>query len=48
MSGKVIPEIGDPECREIIYGSYRLMYRVHGEEVWVTSVVHGARNWRPA
>ena len=23
-SGRIIPEIGDPSCREILYGSYRM------------------------
>jgi len=47
QSGRVIPEIGDVQCREVVYGSYRIMYRVVRDEVWVTGVVHGARNWRP-
>ena len=47
LSGRVIPELGDQSCREIIYGSYRIMYRVEGNEVWITGVVHGARDWKP-
>lgn len=47
LSGRVIPEIGDQNCREIIYGSYRIMYRVEGNEVWITGVVHGARDFKP-
>jgi plasmid stabilization system protein ParE len=47
LSGRIIPEIGHPDCREIIYGAYRIMYRVQGEDVWVTGVVHGARDWKP-
>ena len=27
LSGRVIPEISDQSCREIIYGSYPIMYR---------------------
>jgi plasmid stabilization system protein ParE len=46
-SGRVIPELDHPECREIIYGAYRIMYRVHGEDVWITGVVHGVRDWNP-
>jgi toxin ParE1/3/4 len=46
-SGRIIPEIGNPACREILYGSHRIMYRVDGPDVWVTGVVHGARNWLP-
>jgi toxin ParE1/3/4 len=47
LSGRVIPEIGNHWCREIIYGSYRIMYRVEKSTIWITSVIHGARNWKP-
>jgi len=47
MSGRVIPEIGEQSCREILYGSYRIMYRIEDSDVWITGVVHGARDWRP-
>jgi plasmid stabilization system protein ParE len=47
LCGRPIPEIGDPSCREILHGAYRVMYRVRGDQVWITGVVHGARNWRP-
>ncbi|HLY74454.1 MAG TPA: type II toxin-antitoxin system RelE/ParE family toxin [Planctomycetota bacterium] len=47
LSGRMIPEIGHPDCREIIYGAYRIMYRVQDEDVWITGVVHGATDWNP-
>lgn len=47
LSGRVITEIGHPDCREITYGAYRIMYRVQAEDVWITAVVHGARDWKP-
>ncbi len=47
MSGRIIPEIKDKHRREIIYGAYRLMYRVTSREICITGVVHGARDWRP-
>jgi plasmid stabilization system protein ParE len=47
QSGRVIPEIGLPDCREIVYGAYRIMFRIEGESVWITGVVHGARDWNP-
>lgn len=46
-SGRVIPEIGNQSCREIIYGSYRIMYRLENDDVWITGIVHGARDWIP-
>ena len=47
LSGRVIPEMKDPSCREIICGIYRIMYRLEDNEVWITGVVHGARDWKP-
>ena len=43
-SGRVIPEMGDPSRREILVRPYRIMYRVEGDEVWITGIVHGARD----
>ena len=45
QSGRVIPELKNKNCREIIYGAYRIMYRITEREIWITGVVHGARNW---
>ncbi|MCB9757885.1 MAG: type II toxin-antitoxin system RelE/ParE family toxin [Candidatus Omnitrophica bacterium] len=44
-SGRIIPEIKMKDCREIIYGAYRLMYRINKEEIWITGIVHAARDW---
>ena len=45
-SGRVIPEINDAHCREIIYGAYRSMYRITEKEIWINGVIPGAQNWR--
>jgi len=45
LSGHAIPEMGDESCREILHGPYRIMYRISDDEVWITGIVHGARNW---
>lgn len=47
LLGRMIPEIGQPDCREIIYGAYRIMYRVQKDSVWINAVIHGARDWKP-
>jgi len=47
-SGRVIPEIKNKDCRELIYGAYRIMYRIVKREIWITGVIHGARDWHPA
>lgn len=46
-SGRIIPEINNKNCRELIYGAYRIMYRIVRKEVWITGVIHGARDWNP-
>ena len=45
-SGRVIPEINKNDCREIIFGSYRIMYDVIPDAVRIASVVHSARDWK--
>ena len=46
--GHIIREINDPSCREIVVGAYRIMYKLQDGDVWITGVVHGARDWRPS
>ena len=45
--GRVVPEICDPNTREIIHGSYRIMYLIRGETAFITQVTHGARDFKP-
>jgi len=43
-SGRVVPELADQAYRELIEGSYRIVYRVSsGELVEILTVFHGAR-----
>ena len=42
-SGRVVPEIGRNEIREVIVQNYRLIYRVQADEVEILAVHHGAR-----
>ena len=44
-SGRIIPEIGSENAREIIYGSYRIMYEVRGENIYITQIIHGAMDF---
>lgn len=47
--GRVVPEIGRPEIREVFAFRYRLMYRVEPEAVTIIAFIHGARDfarWR--
>ena len=42
-SGRVVPEVGDASLREIIYGAYRIVYRIQSESIQVVTVHHAAR-----
>jgi plasmid stabilization system protein ParE len=43
QSGRVVPEVDNPAIREVIQGSYRIVYRlVHGE-IHILTVHHAAR-----
>lgn len=44
-SGRLIPELDDPSWREVIVGAYRIMYRLEGDTVRISAIVHGSRRW---
>ena len=43
--GRIVPELDNPELREVVFGNYRIIYRVLGKEhaVQILAIVHGAR-----
>ena len=43
-SGRLVPEFNEENIRELIYGSYRIIYVVRGKICYVTAVVHGSRD----
>lgn len=42
-SGRVVPEFPALGYREIIVSSYRVLYRLESNTVWIVAVVHGRR-----
>ena len=42
-SGRTVPEIGNPEIRELIYRGYRIVYRMSGNRIEVLTVFEGHR-----
>lgn len=42
-SGRMVTEYADPAIREVIEGSYRVIYRVATDEIQILAVIHGAR-----
>ena len=45
--GRVVPEIGEPNIRELFIYSYRLIYEIVPDGIWILSIVHGKRDFHP-
>ena len=45
--GRVVPEIGESNIREIFVYSYRIIYQVSANGVEILTVIHGKRNFKP-
>lgn len=41
--GRKVPEYGDPELREVLYKTYRIIYLVKKEHLEIISIIHGSR-----
>jgi toxin ParE1/3/4 len=41
--GRVVPEVGRPEIRELIVGAFRVVYRYRNEVIEVVTVFRAAR-----
>ena len=41
--GRIVPEFGRPDLRELLVGSYRVVYRLERQAVGLVTIVHGAR-----
>ena len=47
--GRIVPEMQQPNIRELLVGRYRLMYEVFDAKVEILAFIHGARDfakWR--
>jgi toxin ParE1/3/4 len=42
--GRVVPEIDAPDIRELFIESYRLIYQVTADRVFILAFVHGTRD----
>ena len=43
FSGRIVPEEGDQNVREHFVFSYRIIYEIRGDIIYVLAVVHGKR-----
>lgn len=41
--GRIVPELDDPNMREIILSNYRLIYRIYREKIQIVRLFHGSR-----
>ena len=41
QSGRMLPEFNNPKLREILFGQYRIIYRIEGNTVSILTVRHG-------
>ncbi|HEY9849009.1 MAG TPA: type II toxin-antitoxin system RelE/ParE family toxin [Leptolyngbyaceae cyanobacterium] len=42
-SGRIVPEFGQEDIREIIFGSYRIVYLVREDDLNILTVFHSSR-----
>ena len=40
-SGRIVPEINSKDFRELIYGNYRIIYRLEKMQVSILTIRHG-------
>ncbi|WHZ17677.1 MAG: Death on curing protein, Doc toxin [Nitrospira sp.] len=43
QSGRIVPELADPQIREVVQGSYRIVYRLIEKQVHILTIHHTAR-----
>ena len=39
--GRMVPEINEQQFRELIYGNYRIVYRIETEKISILTIRHG-------
>lgn len=44
-SGRIVPEIDDPNVRELIWKGWRIIYQVTPKQVVILTVRHGRQQW---
>ncbi|MCD5417888.1 type II toxin-antitoxin system RelE/ParE family toxin [Candidatus Bipolaricaulota bacterium] len=41
--GRIVPEINDSQFRELIYGNYRIIYRIETKQISILTIRHGSQ-----
>jgi len=49
LSGRMVPGANFPQIREVIEGSYRIIYHIKADQIDILAVLHGAQltPWSP-
>ena len=42
--GRTVPEFQDDNLRELLYGSYRIIYEIRGDTCFIETVIHSSRD----
>lgn len=45
--GRMVPELGKDEYRQILHHPYRIIYRIDPKQIVVLTIRHGRRAWDP-
>ena len=45
MIGRKVPEIDDEKVREIFAYSYRILYEIKSEKIYIIGIIHGRRDF---
>ncbi|MFW9263952.1 type II toxin-antitoxin system RelE/ParE family toxin [Nostoc sp. CALU 546] len=48
LSGRIVPEFETEQIREVIEGSYRIIYYIKPEQIDVLAVIHGSQEITPS
>lgn len=43
FGGRIVPEISNPDMRELIFKKYRIVYRINGNDIHILTVFEGHR-----
>lgn len=43
--GRVVPEIEQENIREVLVYSYRMMYEIRKEDIYILNIIHTARDF---
>ncbi len=46
--GSIVPEYNQSDIREIIFGNYRIVYRMYENRITVLNIIHASRDFENA